>query len=294
MKKYYTLIQQKPVGPFSVEELIQNGIKKDDLIWFAGQENWIKAKELQELAGYFEISSMEENPITDVTGINFPPIPNSTSQISTENENKNPNTTNNELIKVKDPSNKIKNIFITIGILFILFLIIFFVVKKYQKTTPSPEEIAAKEKAKRDSIIFFTLMNDNQNTETSIPPNNNVTKFEENENTPFMKINESERNNPQNYLLLTYRKINKIFSKKETIHGTIKNNADYTDFSDIILQVTWTAKTGTELYSEQSTLYENIESRSSLDFKIIVVPPENAYSYEVKVVGATGSIFGPM
>jgi len=179
MKKYFILRQQKPVGPFSFDELIQNGIKQDELIWFVGLETWVKAREIQELSGYFDEILLKEKQSTKINEMNFPPIPNELKPLSGENNNKNQAIINNEIKETDKSNRKLITYFITIGFLFILFLIIFFIAKKC--STPSPEEIAAKEQAIRDSIIYSTLMNDNQNTTSNTIPNNNVANNKENE-----------------------------------------------------------------------------------------------------------------
>lgn len=48
--KYYIAVNQTPVGPFSVEELMERGIKPSDLIWAEGMSGWTPAANIPEIA----------------------------------------------------------------------------------------------------------------------------------------------------------------------------------------------------------------------------------------------------
>ena len=56
MKKYYIYKSFKKNGPFSLQELCRKEIKKNDLIWFKGLDDWVKASEIEELKDYFDPS----------------------------------------------------------------------------------------------------------------------------------------------------------------------------------------------------------------------------------------------
>ncbi|MBT6834477.1 MAG: DUF4339 domain-containing protein [Bacteroidetes bacterium] len=49
MKKYYIVEKGKKSGPFNLEELRMKNINLDTLIWFDGQQDWDKAKNIKEL-----------------------------------------------------------------------------------------------------------------------------------------------------------------------------------------------------------------------------------------------------
>jgi uncharacterized membrane protein YhaH (DUF805 family) len=49
MKKYFYSDGKEKQGPFSYEELRNENINKDTLIWFEGLEDWIPAKNIKEL-----------------------------------------------------------------------------------------------------------------------------------------------------------------------------------------------------------------------------------------------------
>ena len=51
---YYLLVGGLQKGPFSLDELWQNGISKDTLVWRAGMAGWQKASELEELKELLE------------------------------------------------------------------------------------------------------------------------------------------------------------------------------------------------------------------------------------------------
>ena len=52
MANYYLAINKQRLGPFPEEELLQNGMTPDTLVWCKGMENWTKAGDVPELAKY--------------------------------------------------------------------------------------------------------------------------------------------------------------------------------------------------------------------------------------------------
>jgi len=82
MKHYHIYIDNKQKGPFSLEELKEQKITNQTLVWFEGQIDWQKASEIEELK---EIFKKVPPPIKAFT--QTPPIPeNETSKPILENE----------------------------------------------------------------------------------------------------------------------------------------------------------------------------------------------------------------
>lgn len=70
MKKYYLHDGKEQLGPFSMEELKQNSLTRDTLVWAEGMEDWKKAGEIEDLKAIFSATppplpknSGEENKI---------------------------------------------------------------------------------------------------------------------------------------------------------------------------------------------------------------------------------------
>lgn len=53
--EYYIVVNDRQQGPFTKEELRQNNISRDTLVWRSGMPDWVKASELPELADIFII-----------------------------------------------------------------------------------------------------------------------------------------------------------------------------------------------------------------------------------------------
>lgn len=79
MKHYFYSDGEKQKGPFTFEQLKNENIEKETLIWFEGLDDWKPAKEIRELDEIFEL-----NP---------PPIPK--NEFNTEQESSEPNTNEN-------------------------------------------------------------------------------------------------------------------------------------------------------------------------------------------------------
>lgn len=61
MKKYYIVEKGKRLGPFNLEELRTKNITADTLIWFNGQQDWEKAKNISELGIILKTSNKRNN-----------------------------------------------------------------------------------------------------------------------------------------------------------------------------------------------------------------------------------------
>ncbi|MTI29766.1 DUF805 domain-containing protein [Xanthovirga aplysinae] len=55
MKNYFYFNGKEKQGPFSFEELKDEEVKKDSLIWFEGLEDWIPASDLEEMKPILEL-----------------------------------------------------------------------------------------------------------------------------------------------------------------------------------------------------------------------------------------------
>lgn len=49
MKEYYIVIDSSQLGPYSVDELKEKGIISSTLVWTEDMDNWIEAKDIEEL-----------------------------------------------------------------------------------------------------------------------------------------------------------------------------------------------------------------------------------------------------
>lgn len=53
MKKYFYIKDDNKLGPFDIEELKSENLKRDTLVWFQGIKDWTKAAEIKELGELF-------------------------------------------------------------------------------------------------------------------------------------------------------------------------------------------------------------------------------------------------
>jgi len=92
MKKYFYSDGEEKFGPFSMEELRNENITKDTLIWFEGLEDWVQAKAISEFEEIFKLIPPPIIPeILNLKGANAQ----SESHIGdTENKSINPNAQN--------------------------------------------------------------------------------------------------------------------------------------------------------------------------------------------------------
>lgn len=65
MANYYIAIDNQRRGPFPEEELLQNGMTPDSLVWCNGMEGWTRASDVPELAKYLESQKVPQVPQFD-------------------------------------------------------------------------------------------------------------------------------------------------------------------------------------------------------------------------------------
>lgn len=71
--RYYIVENQKPTGPFEIEELVARGIKGSDLVWTTGMKDWVPAESVEEIRVAIYSSA---SPRHGETGMpEFPPQP---------------------------------------------------------------------------------------------------------------------------------------------------------------------------------------------------------------------------
>jgi len=76
MKKYFYSNDNQKNGPYSFEELKNENIKKETLIWFEGLDDWTKAEYVLEIKEILELSppliiTSELNINTESESTNF-------------------------------------------------------------------------------------------------------------------------------------------------------------------------------------------------------------------------------
>lgn len=175
--KYYLIVDGGKSDPLTFDKLKEKRISEDDLVWRKGLNDWVKAKELEEL---FEI--IEFNP---------PPIPLEVD--STQIKSKN------------SPSkiNKNKGIIAVIGLLIVIFIFLFAKEmnnkSNYQQTNETNSEIV-------DTFPSNNLSEENQSIDETV-----IKEVLQSENKADAKPGVSL---PDNYFLSKNEKVMYVFDTK--------------------------------------------------------------------------------
>lgn len=74
---FYISIAGQQKGPFTIDELKNNGLNHDSLVWTAGMPSWAEAKHVPQLSQALSMipPPMPSNASAQGTGINPPPLP---------------------------------------------------------------------------------------------------------------------------------------------------------------------------------------------------------------------------
>lgn len=242
---------QNQFGPFNIDELKTKKISKDTLIWYEGLDNWTKAGDIPEL---FVLFKSIPPPLTSTT--KTPPPVNTTV---------NPTPT----ITQKKKSKRWLILGIVIGIIVIggITAIVLYNMDNFSSDSGNHENVSNSESSSKSN---------------SKPPR---------EKTPEelrQELYSKEKKKPKDYLSVSYNLDYKVFSGKDVINGTIYNSATMASFKDVVLKVTYSTGTGTELGSEEYVIYKYVYPGSSTSFQIKTVSPSSTKQIGVKIKSAIG------
>lgn len=129
--------------------------------------------------------------------------------------------------------------------------------------------------------LFLVLVSCGSNSNSPVPdqPTYQQTK---------MTLEETEMANPLNFLKVsgTYRQ-NLI--DQWVVEGYVANSASVAIYKDVLLNIVYFSKTGTELGSVQKTLYEFLRPNGSQSFKFVTNGFEGTSSVNIGIVSAVAA-----
>ncbi len=53
--KYYAMSGDRRIGPFTLEQLPENGVRPDTYVWAKGMPDWVRASEVADICRYFRL-----------------------------------------------------------------------------------------------------------------------------------------------------------------------------------------------------------------------------------------------
>lgn len=256
-KQYYYTDGQNQFGPFNIDELKTKEITKETLIWYEGIDSWTKAGEITELAAFFKSIPPPLHTIAKTP----PPV---TTQIHVPEVNR----------------KKKKKLWIILGVIIGLFVlggittIVYLKINDYSVNYDNQDSSSDDE-----SSSDYNESNSNYNTE---PPR---------EKTPEelkQELYEKEKQNPLNYLSVSYSTDYKLLSGKNILKGNIYNTATIATFKDVVVTVTYFTETGTVLSTQDFIVYQYVYPSNSTTFNATLTTPAGAKQVDVEVKSAIG------
>ena len=94
-----------------------------------------------------------------------------------------------------------------------------------------------------------------------------------------------EKKNPANFLSVNSKDKHNLLGQT-VIKGTVANKAKICVYYDVVVELSFTSKTGALLEKESETIYETIEAGKSVNFKTKYFAPKGTDSVLIKVMGA--------
>jgi cytoskeletal protein RodZ len=258
--QYFYTDGNNQFGPFTIDELKEKKITKETSVWFEGIENWTKAGEVPELEVLFKAVP--------------PPLPSAPKPppIISKTEETIPVVEKKTIPKVE--KKKKSKVWLLIGIIggFLIIASTITIVLTYKNSQSNNHE--------NTESSDNSESNSNSNT-YSEPPR---------EKTPEelrQELYAKEQKKPKEYLSVSYTLDRTIFSGKDVINGTIFNSATMATFKDVVLKVTYSTGTGTELSTDEFVVYKYVYPNSSTSFQIKTVSPSSTKKIGVKVSSAS-------
>lgn len=63
--KYFVMSGDRQIGPISLEELPDNGVRPDTYVWCKGMPDWVPASEVADICRYFRLRLSNSLPAAD-------------------------------------------------------------------------------------------------------------------------------------------------------------------------------------------------------------------------------------
>ena len=252
MKKFYTHNGTEQQGPFDLEDLKSQNIKRETQIWYDGLDDWTTADKIDELKSLFQ--SMP------------PPIPKITPTISSSPNDKKP----------MDRKSKLNGGIVVAGAIIIVFA--FAIIINYYpfQSANNPEN--------NNQSVGSPVSNSTTdiNATYSSPPPKPKTPEELKQ-----ELKSDEQNHPGNYLSVHYSYKYKVYSNRFQIDGTLTNSATVATFKDVILSVSYYTQTNTFLKTEDYVVYKYVYPNGNTSFSLNVEVPSGGKKVNIKVKTAS-------
>lgn len=263
MKKYHYSDGDNQFGPLTIEELKDNKITKDTMVWYEGLDNWVKAGDVDELKELFKstpppLSSSKQSP---------PPI-----NVKTEKK-PNPTVTN-----VKPKKNKTGLTIGLIGGVIAIALIVFFVINNNGSET-------------HNSSSNNSNSTNQQNNYTPPPPKKKTEEELKRElaNTECIK--------PLKYLKMNNKELTGIYKNALSmkfngfkVKFNVHNTATIIIFKNVKCRVTLSSNSGSTILSKNFTVHEFIRAGGQVsykgEFKCTNQQFKDTDRYSIEILGA--------
>lgn len=177
----------------------------------------------------------------------------------------------------------------------VYFLFSFLIFSCSNDNTLSEKELALKEKElelRERELELEKSSAEEPNVEKKDLPqtiNNKTLKLKPREKTIGEiqdELYSKEIKNPLDYLSVDYSLTYKILTGEDKITGKIYNSATLASFKDVVLTVTYSTATGTQLGSKDYIVYDYVDAGGSTPFTIKTYSPEGTRSIGVQIKSA--------
>lgn len=266
-KKYYLIVDEIQKGPFSVEELKDFDLNKNDLIWFEDLEDWTPLEKIDELSSLIK----KVPPPIKSNVVSPPPI-------------------NKEVKTIEKESFVQKYKWYVLGSVGLIVLLIIAI--STQNKDSLNEQSNSSSTTNNTSLIDSTA---------SISTPDASEKKELSPDELREQLLNKEQNNPLEYLSVSgSMKENKVKTQNGTmfrsskwekdgyiLEGYIGNSATIASFKDVKINVSFISNTGSVIKETDFIIYDYVPATNGITYKQKIYAPEGTVNYEVSIVSAS-------
>lgn len=266
-KKYYLIVDEIQKGPFTVEELKDFNLKKDDLVWFEELEDWTPLAKIEELS-----SLVKKVPPPIKTNVVLPP------------------PIKKEVDKIEKKSFLAQNKWYVLGGIGLVILLMIAILTQNEdsvKEQPESSSTTNSNSSFVDSTSNFKTFEVEEKKE--LTPNElreQLLNKEQSNPLKYLTVSGSLTENKVKIQNGTMFRSSKWKKDGYILEGYIGNSASIASFKDVKIRVSFLSNTGSVIEQLDLIIYEYVPSTDGIVYKEKVYAPDGFSNYEVSIVDA--------
>lgn len=174
-----------------------------------------------------------------------------------------------------------------------LFIILILIISSCNNSSSSEKELELRERELELRERELSMENNSDNAPSNESESNQNSTYTNSsrqsvktESELRQDLSTKEGRNPKNYLSVDYDLTYKVLSGQDKITGTIYNTATMATFKDVVITVSYSTETSTNLGKENYVIYDYVYPGSTVPFTIKTYSPQGTKKIGVTIKSA--------